>query len=138
MSEAIFSPIPREIAQRLAEFASRRNLGKTVEVEGQSYTLDYISASSRQRLKSRGLSLYFRAAGHVIRISDHWAESEGNDGSRKLNCGSISGKRWRLGEQAEHIYYYGKGGRRFPFRLLAGRCSVAILNQTCDHWKEAA
>lgn len=134
-SIAKFKPIDPALARALLEFVDRRNLGKTVEIDGQDYVLSYISQNSNAFFQSRGLSIYFKTARSIIRISDHWSKSLGNDRSRKLNCGSISGKTWILDGATDRISFDRYAGK-YPWVMLAGRCGLASLNKTCDHWSE--
>ena len=133
MTTAKFKPIPRETADRLIGFIDRRNLGKSVEIDGKTYTLDFISHNSSAFFKSRGLSVYFRVNRSIVRISDHWAASVGNDRSRKLNCGSISGKCWVMDGVCERLSCSTYAGK-YPFVMLAGICGLTALNKTCDHF----
>jgi len=134
---ATFTEIPADIANQLVAFIDRRNLGRAIEIDGTSYTLDFISHNTNAFFQSRGLSVYFRAGRSVIRISDHWSSSTGFERSRKLNCGSISGKQWNIDNRSGRKVFCPKYAGRFPFEMLAGRCGLTVLNRECDHWKDA-
>jgi hypothetical protein len=133
MTTAKFKPIPRETANRLIGFIDRRNLGKSTEIDGKTYTLDFISHNSNAFFKARGLSVYFRVGRSIVRISDHWAASVGNERSRKLNCGSISGKSWTMDGASERLPCFTYAGK-YPFVMLAGICGLNSLNKTCGHF----
>ena len=133
MTTATFKALDTKTAQALASFIGNRNYQKSIEIDGRSYTLVYISRNSSAFFRSRGLSAYFKTGRSIVRISDHWAMSEGYDKSRKLNCGSISGKNWVLsGKTAKVICDWNAG--RFGWEMLAGICGLASLNKTCDHF----
>lgn len=134
MPTATFKQIPNDLANKLLAFVDRRNLGKSTEIDGVSYTLDHISQNSSKFWKSRGLSVYFRAGRSVIRISDHWSKSTGNDRSRKLNCGFIGDCQWFIDNDGGAPLSLDKYAGKFPWKMLAGKCSLATLNKTCDHW----
>lgn len=135
MPSAKFSPIRPELARELLTFVSAANVGKAIEIEGKTYRLDHISRNSSRFFQSRGLSIYFRTGRSVIRISDHWGASVGNEKSRKLNCGSISGKFWTLAGPTDRLSFDRWAGK-YPWVMLAGICGLASLNKTCDHWSE--
>lgn len=132
-STAKFKPIDPVLAQKLLAFVDRRNLEKAVEIDGTTYTLVYISQNSSAFFQSRGLSVYFKTGRSIIRISDHWAKSVGNDKSRKLNCGSISGKTWIMDGETQRISFDKYSGK-YPWVMLAGKCGLTSLNKTCDHF----
>lgn len=131
---ATFKHIDSNLAKALIAFIDRRNLGKSVDVDGKSYRLDYISHNSSAYWQSRGLSVYFRCGRSIIRISDHWSQSNGFDRSKKLNCGSISGKWWTIENAGAAKLYCSKYAGKFPFEMLAGICGLSALNKECDHW----
>ena len=133
MAIANFKPVSRDIAAELLDFVAAKNVGKSVVVDGEAYELVYISKNSSAFHKSRGLSVYFKSGKSIIRISDHWGSSEGYGKSRKLNCGLISGKDWRLVGKAEKVFCSTYAGR-FPFEMLAGKCGLSALNKTCEHF----
>lgn len=130
---AIFQPIASALTLALLDFVGAKNLNKTVEIDGKSYTLVFISKNSSAFFRSRGLSVYFKTGRSIIRISDHWAASVGNDKSRKLNCGGISGNRWIMTKSAPRIYF-GRFCGKYPWVMLAGKCGLRSLNRTCDHF----
>lgn len=134
---AKFREIPTAVARELIGFIDRRNIGKSLEIDGVSYTLDYISHNSSAFWRSRGLSVYFRTRRSVIRISDHWSSSNGFERSRKLNCGPISGKTWVIDNTSRTRLACFKYAGRFPFEMLAGICGLSVLNRECDHWQGA-
>lgn len=121
---ATFRPLDCVAAQALVSYAaSKRNIGKILTLGGIDYHLDYVSRTSEAFWQSRGLSIYYQADNQIIRISDHWAESNGHPGSRKLNCGLIGSNLWRINnEPNDFIETKRFGAGRFPFRLLAGIC----------------
>lgn len=128
--------VPDDLARALLEFANHRNLGKTLEVEGATYVLDYISRSSSSFHVSRGLSVYYRTKRSVIRISDHWTASRGFPRSRKLNCGPIDRYWWYVKNRpGESISFAGLGAGKYPFRMIAGIAGLAVLNKSCPHWR---
>lgn len=129
-----FRQIDDDLATELMRFTDRRNLGRTVTIDGRDYTLDHISHSTR--FMSRSLSVYFTVARSVVRISDHWSESNGHPRSQKLNCGRIDQTYWVIDNDparplVESTYLAGK----YPHKLLAGIAGKSVLNQTVDHWK---
>jgi len=132
----VFKRVSPKLAHQLLEFASQKNIGKQIHVDGEQYRLDYISRSSSQFHRSRGLSVYYRHHRSVIRISDHWSASSHFPRSRKLNCGFIDTHRWeiknRLSDKVEcHKFSAGK----YPFVLLAGKAGLSTLNRSCEHWR---
>lgn len=131
---ATFHEIPHDLARQLVDFIDRRNLGKSVTIDGVDYTLDFISHNTSAFFRSRGLSVYFRTGRSVIRISDHWSRSSHFERSRKLNCGSISGKTWEIENKSGRKVQCARYAGRFPFEMLAGRCGLSVLNRECDHW----
>lgn len=133
MTTATFKPLPRHIAQALADFITVKNLNQSVEIDSKAYTLVFISHNTSAFWRSRGLSAYFKTGRSIVRVSDHWAASEGYDRSRKLNCGSISGKKWVLTGKAEKVSATWRAGK-YPWELLAGTCGLSSLNKTCDHF----
>lgn len=136
MSKVTFRQIPDTIANALLDFASRPNIGKSIDVAGETYTLDYISQNSSRFFQSRGISVYFRVGRSVVRISDHWCQSNRHDRSRKLNCGSISGQFWRIENRDAGTLFWGRYSGAYPWVMLAGRAGLNVLNKTCDHWIE--
>ncbi|WP_216395547.1 hypothetical protein [Arcanobacterium phocae] len=136
MATIEFKQVPAELAIQLMDFVNANNIGKAITIDDVEYTLDFISRNSSRFFQSRGLSVYFRVDRSVIRISDHWAETN-ETRSRKFNCGTIDGHRWTLANTEapfEHTYRAGK----YPHRLLAGKASLVKLNADCDHWKPEA
>lgn len=133
IASAKFKPIDPALAKKLLAFVGRPNLGHAVEIDGVTYTLVYISQNSSAFFRSRGLSVYFKTGRSIVRISDHWSESIGNDRSRKLNCGSISGKIWVMAGATARIEF-GKYAGKYPWVMLAGKCGLTSLNKTCDHF----
>ena len=89
MSAVRFKEIPDAQARLLLDFAERKNIGKSLDIEGVEFNLDAIFLNSSGFWRSRGLSIYFRTGRSVVRISDHWSESKHHDRSRKLNCGPL-------------------------------------------------
>lgn len=116
-----FTPISNKLAYQLLEFVDRRNIDKSIVIDGKTYKLNHISVNSNQFWKSRGFSCYFRVDRSIVRISDHWASSVGNDKSRKLNCGQISGKRWNIG--ISDRLFFGKYAGKYSWVLLAGKAT---------------
>lgn len=133
-----FKEVDQSLARRLLAFVSARNEGRTIVIDGEAYTLDYISWGVNPLLRSRGLSIYFRVGADVIRISDHWAASNHHDRSRKLNCGRIDRHIWRIDNTSTDTLSCAWRAGRFPWIMLAGRASVADLTAAgCDHWIHA-
>ena len=129
-----FKSIDEKLATELLDFAQYSNIGQITEIDGASYKLDHISRSSSSFFKSRGLSIYYRHKKSVIRISDHWSASVGNDRSRKLNCGLIDGHKWIV-SKSEKVETHKFGGGKYAFQMLAGIAGLSTLNKTCEHWK---
>jgi hypothetical protein len=132
-NKATFKPLDKSTAQKLADLICVKNLNGTFDVDGKSYTLVYVSRNSSQFFRSRGLSAYFKVGRSIVRVSDHWAKSEGFERSRKLNCGSISGKLWEIEAGAEKVLTSWRAGK-YSWELLAGICGLSRLNKTCDHF----
>lgn len=131
-----FKQIPDSVAMQLLEFATRPRIGKSIEIEGEIYTLDFISQNSNRFFQSRGLSIYYRVGRSVVRISDHWSQSNHKPRSRKLNCGSISGQSWGIDNASPDTLCWGRYAGQYPWVMLAGRAGLARLNKTCEHWIE--
>lgn len=135
MSRVLFKPVSASLARELISATAGRSIGKSIDIDGQSYTLDHVSRSNHRLFKSRGISIYWRVGRSVIRISDHWSTSRHFSKSDKLNCGSISGKYWDIANRPVHAFesYYLAG--KYPFRMIAGVAGLTVLNRSCDHWK---
>jgi hypothetical protein len=131
--KATFKPIDTSIAQKLADLISAKNLNRSFDIDGKTYTLVYISLNKCTFFRSRGLSAYFKTGRSIVRISDHWAKSQGFDRSYKLNCGSIAGKFWELKGGADKVFTNWHCGK-YRWELLAGICGLTKLNKTCDHF----
>jgi hypothetical protein len=129
-----FTPIEISLANKLIEFISRKNLGKTIIIDNKKYKLEFISHNSNSFFKTRRLSVYFKVDKSIIRISDHWVKSVGNNKSHKLNCHSISGKNWIINKKTERIYCTWNCGR-YPWVMLAGKAGLSKLNKSCDHFR---
>lgn len=131
-TRGVFRPLDASVARELIEFScSSRNVGKSVDVLGKTYTLEHISRSTSAFWKSRGISLYFRTGRSVVRISDHWSETNGMDRSRKFNCGKIGSSFWKIDNHGDDdiIETYSHSAGRFPHRVLAGVCSMRSLER---------
>ena len=131
-----FKEINEELAYKLLNFVGKPNLGKSIVIDGETYTLDYISVNSNRYFKSRGFSVYFRHKKSIIRISDHWAKSNLHEKSRKLNCGFIDGHEWVIDNKKRSELKFRKYAGKYHWVLLAGKASLAVLNKDCDHWKK--
>lgn len=128
-----FKQIDDDLARTLMGFVHGRNLGKSITVGGKEYTLDHISYSKRRF--GRGISVYFTVDRSVIRISDHWSESNGHARSRKLNCGQVADAYWTIENDADRpLLEWDYRAGRFPHRVLAGRAGKSVLNKSVDHW----
>lgn len=103
---AVFRPVETAIANALLDFTERRHLNQSIMIDNKTYTLFHISQNSSAFFRSRGLSIYFKMARSIIRISDHWAETKGYEKTRKLNCGTISGKHWTLPHKAPILTFH--------------------------------
>ena len=124
-THAHFRPLDAAVARQLVEFARHDRVGKTIEIAGRAYTLDYISRSSSAFWRSRGISIYYRSQRSVVRISDHWSATRRSPRSRKRNCGSIGSCWWTLADRAHDRFESAKfGGGRYPHTLLAGICGL--------------
>lgn len=119
---ANFRPLDLAVAEELVNFAAtRRNIGKSIELAGRSFTLDHISHNTSAFWKSRGLSIYFQSDRSVVRISDHWSQSRGNPRSRKLNCGRISSSYWTIRNRpGEFVLCHSHSAGKYPYKMLAG------------------
>lgn len=122
-----FNGVANALTHHLLDFATRNNLGKTTTFNNQKYTLDFLSISDKS------CSIYYRTRRSVIRISDHWSCCHERPKSRKFNCGSISGHFWMLDRPTEPIGFKRWSG--FKRSMLAGQCSLAVLNKSCAHWR---
>lgn len=132
----VFNRISPDIAARLLDFASHKNIGKDVQISGEKYTVEHISRSSSKYHKSRGLSVYFRHKRSVVRISDHWSSSNHFSRSKKLNCGFIDNHSWQINNRADDKIECSKfSAGKYPFVMLAGMAGLSLLNKTCEHWK---
>ncbi|MGO1524184.1 MAG: hypothetical protein ACTHV8_10920 [Nesterenkonia sp.] len=133
-----FHPVSDDITQSLIGFLAdggRRNLGKSIEIDGRVYTLDYLSIGSNWVWRSRSFSAYFTVGRSVIRISDHWSES-GFNRSRKMNCDQIGDAYWVLSQKIDtrHMVTYRCG--KYPWVVAAGIAGKSVLNKSVDHWSE--
>lgn len=129
-----FRPVPEKLTRQLLNFVQTKNLGKSITIDGTEYTLDYISESHRKT--SRGLSIYFRVERSILRISDHWSQTAGNPRSRKLNCGRIDTAYWALDNHpaSQPLTFTWHAGK-YPWRVMAGKAGLSILNKSVTHWK---
>lgn len=134
--EAKFKPIDVILAETLLKFSDKNNINKSINVDGEIYTLTYISKGYNPfiRSRSRGVSIYFKHKRSIIRISDHWTKSVGYDRKKKFNCGDISGKKFIMNGYATRVYYTRYSGKQ-KLSLLAGKCGLVVLNKICDHFK---
>lgn len=138
-SKINWMPIHETLANQLLEFALkvRSKIGKSIELYGETYTLDYVSQSHTTYYSQpqRSLSVYFRVGRSVVRISDHWASSRHHPRSKKLNCTDIDGHEWHIDNKAPAFSFHGLGCGKYSWVLLAGRASLVQLNRTCKHWR---
>lgn len=134
---AVFKEIDSNLAYTLLNFASYKNLGKTIDINGVNYTLDYISMHRRGFGGSRGLSVYFTVGRSVIRISDHWSKTNHHPRSRKFNCRQIDSAWWELDDKSKDTIEFSKlSAGKYPWVLKAGICGKSKLNKTVPHWKK--
>lgn len=129
-----FKEIDKNLALKLLDFVSPKNLNKSITIDGVEYIFDFMSKNSSQFWKSRGLSVYFKTNKSIIRISDHWAKSNYNEKSRKLNCGSIGGKTWIIDNKTDEKIIFFKYAGKYPWAMLAGKAGLSKLNKSADHW----
>lgn len=105
-----------------------KNKPEFIEVEGRFFQVQFQSQSKNSFFQSRSNSFYFIEKGKksIIRISDHWSESDYLR-SKKLNCGFI-----------RSCYWSAKGIEKFSIllpcekyqsELIAGQISFKSLKQ---------
>lgn len=124
------------VDELIKHYENGLRLGKEVVINDKSYKLIYKSEQKNAFFKSRGLSLYFKVDRSIVRISDHWSESIGNDRSRKLNCGYISNSQyWKLNFKAKR-YQISRGSGKYPYTVLIGAAGLKTLNKECEHFKD--
>lgn len=100
-----------------------------VNLNGTSYE---IYESLHKSIFGRSFSIYFIADDHVIRISDHWSETEFAK-SRKLNCGIISTCVWKLfGAQKLEV---GLPGETYVSTFLIGKIYFSNLTYKYVNYK---
>lgn len=99
-TKAEFEPISvqdsKAILQQYFIWRKKRNKPDFIEVQKfGKLAVNFESVNKNKFYKSRGLSFYFvnENSDYVIRISDHWSESN-YVRSRKLNCGNIASCYW--------------------------------------------
>ena len=138
MSVVTFREVDDSLAQSLLAFATRKNIGQGLEIDGVDYTLDGIFQSSSAFWRSRGLSIYYRTGRSIIRISDHWSRSNHHARSRKFNCGCIGGHNalWCIDNKSPARLSLDRWGGKYPWLMLAGRAGLIQLNKSVPHWKE--
>ena len=129
-----FKPISDEIALQLIAFVNQRNLGKSITIDGKTYTLDHISIGKSAFWKSRSYSVYFRVGRSVVRISDHWSETTHHPRSQKLNCGAIRSAYWVLADKSRQTLESTYQSGQYPWALKAGIAGLTALNKSVDHW----
>lgn len=138
-TQATFRPVSPELGRQLVIFSRRRNIGKSLEIDGRTYLLDHISQSKNSYWRSRGFSAYFLTDRSVIRISDHWSRSGGTERSRKLNCGEIDSCFWTVASRASHVFSaFAVGAGKYPYRLIAGRCALRSFGDRADFGRPVA
>lgn len=140
-----FRPISKELTHALLAFASNKNLGQTIEIGGETYTLDYLSVGRSSYWRSRSASVYYRVGRSVVRISDHWSAMREHPRSQKLNCGCIGGgydeetntykpsAYWEL-HGAQEVEHWALYAGRYPWRMFGGRAGLSVLNRGTTHW----
>ena len=126
---AEFKPLDNEIAKKLVDFSSRKNIDKIIEIDSQAYRLEHISFTPGY-YHVRSLSLYFRTRRSVIRISDHWSGTRYHPKSKNFNCEMIASCRWIIRDQKDNVIITQKfNGSKYPFVLLAGICGICGFKQ---------
>lgn len=130
---AVFRQVPDEVTLALADFLDARNLGRGLTVDGQRYTLDYLSVTTGG--PRRGFSVYYLTGRSVVRISNHWSVSRGHPRSRLLNCGQIDSAWWEIDNRTVETVPVTYRSGRYPWQTLAGVCGKTVLNQTVPHWR---
>lgn len=121
-TRATFSSISSSLANELMDFASYKNLNKEVEIGKRKYRLLHISHKTSSFFKSRGISVYFQNGNWIIRISDHWSESNHFERSQKLNCVKVSTCVWKINNKKSDAFYFsGLGSRKYDYRMIGGR-----------------
>ena len=151
---AIFKEIPARLASRLVAFGEdwRNKVGDAVTIDGLSYVMTYRHAGKNKFFRSRGISIYFHVGRSIIRLSDHWSQSNNFPKSKKMNCGIIGssfigydnddnklysrGVRWSIDNKTKTRIMTRMLGGRYPSYLMAGICGLTVLNKECDHWKK--
>jgi len=126
-----FAPIKPAVARAIfnAYLKYRRLKNKPQYIDVPDFgklKLDYESISKNSYRRSRGFSLYFlKGNSSVIRISDHWSESN-YPKSEKLNCGYISSCYWtNFGEAFEERM----PGEKYSSRFIAGTIKFSQLKR---------
>jgi hypothetical protein len=134
-----FTEIEDNVARELLDFATRKNIGQAITVDGVEYVLDGISQGSSAFWRSRGLSIYYRAGRSVVRISDHWSQSNHHERSRKFNCGRIGGHQahWIIDNSAPARLTFDRYAGKYPWTMLAGKSGLVQLNKSVPHWAAA-
>lgn len=135
-TEATFKGVPPRIGRQLARFAVPKNIGKTVKIDGETYTLDHVSAGSNSFFRSRGFSAYYRVKKSIVRVSDHWSRSNGAPKSRKLNCLRIGSCVWNIDNRVEDIFETAAWmSGKWDYRLIVGRCGLASMKRSSVIWE---
>lgn len=149
---ADFKEIPSAVVDKLVDFAYRKNIGKSISIDGKTYTLNFISESSSAFFHSRCVSIYYKTGSSIVRLSDHWSSSNGFAKSRKMNCGPIGkGKKevdkfgevsyggapyWNLKNKTQDYTPCNRFGfGKYGTKIFGGICGLSVLNKECDHWK---
>lgn len=132
--QVLFRHLPNRIAKKLLIFPNGRNVGKSIEIEGQSYRLDAVFYSPR--CAPYGLAVYFTRGRSLVRIATYWSRSEGHKRSKKLNTSEIRnhlGVDWCVNNDPQEplltsTYLSGD----FTHKLLAGITGKASINRVTD------
>ena len=124
-TEAVFTGVnPSDCIEILNQYAVwRRKKNKPEFIVNSKYgnlKVDFESEKKNAFFQNRSLSYYFisEADDFIIRISDHWSDSN-YDKSKKLNCGMISSCRWE------------NYGERFSYRIPSQSYSSDLIGGLC-------
>lgn len=123
-------PVSVEITKALMNFVHRNNIGKIVEVQGETYRLLRIHED-----RDNGLHIYFSVGRSILRISDKWSSTRHFPKSKKLNCGDVEGAFWALRTRNRDAVESKYLVSTYPRRLLAGRAGKCAVNRHVDFLK---
>ncbi|MGU3377667.1 hypothetical protein [Chryseobacterium sp. M5A1_1a] len=115
-----------KLLQAYLQYRRLKNKPDYLEVDGRFFSVQHESQSKNSFFQSRSNSFYFQEKGKksIIRISDHWSESDFSK-SKKFNCSYIRTCYWTaLGLDK---FTFSLPGEKYSSELIAGTISLSSL-----------